>query len=511
MADNKNNQPDYTNADYSTAVNEMTAVQDVCEGTEAVRKKGLIYLPRHFAEQEDSYKARLAVATLYPATARTWQGLVGMVFRREIKLAADVPAVIRGEVGAEEKPKTEGHWENIDNAGTHGSLFAQHSFECAVRDGHSAIFVDMPTELPPGATQADEEGRRPHWVHYEKSQILLPIRTVVENGQLFIQQIRFRERSSEPDGEFGEVVVERIRVLKREWVKDEAGNQSPKVSWQLYKKVKNDKGEDAWIDDGNGKIVMPGKPGEIPVTFVYTRKTGLGKSCPPLTAMAEQNLKHYRHESNLEKSLNMAIAIPCAAGVDPAKTKIVVGTESLMTVEKAGDFWFAEATGTGIKPLQEEIDKTESRMAKIGLSLLEPKAPQPTTATENILDSIKEESELSTWVKWLKDAIERCLGWHAAYLNEKSGGSLEITATLQRIALAPEKLRVLADMQSSDQLTLETLWDLMARAEELPEGFEKKKEQQGLERVKAEKAAQQQAMGAAFGQGFDRGGFPPGG
>lgn len=508
MAENKINQPDYTNADYSKALDEMESVRDVCDGTEAVQAKGLKYLPRYFAEKKESWESRLANATLYPATARTWQGLVGMVFRRELKLAQDVPEMIRGEEAKDDTPKKEGHWENIDNAGTHGSLFAQHSFECAVRDGHSAIFVDMPAALPSGATKADEDGRRPYWVHYEKSQILLPIRTVVENGRLMIQQIRFKECSSEPEGEFGEKIVERVRVLKRGWVTDAAGKR-PEVTWQLYKKVEKTPGaadsQPDWVPDGDGKIVMPGKPGEIPVAFVYTRKTGLGKSRPPLKAMAEQNIKHYRLESELDKALVLAIPVPVIKGGSETAKTLVVGAENAVRVPPDGDFRFAEPTGSAIKPMQDEIEKTESRMAKVGLSILEPTSPQPTTATENILDSIKEESELSTWVKWLKDAIELCLGWHAAYLNQPSGGSLEITATLQRVAIAPEKLRALSEMVDKDQLSLETLWDLMARAEELPENFTKTEEQARVEKSQAEKATRQQNIGAAALAAFDRG------
>lgn len=477
MAD-KTNQPDYTNADYANAIEEMEPVRDVCDGSKAVRAKGQRYLPKYFAENQQAYDARLKIATLFPATARTWQGLVGMVFRREIKLSADVPELIRGTEAEGKTPAAEGHWENIDNAGTHGSVFAQQAFECAVRDGHSAIFVDMPPALAPGSTLADEKAanRRPYWIKYEKDQILLPIRTVVENGQLKLQQVRFKECSTEPEGEFGEVEVHRIRVLRRDWVADETGMR-PRVIWQLYRKQKTDDGSEKYLFETEGQISLP----EIPIAFVYTRKTGLGRSCPPLAEQVEQNLKHYRLESNHEKALVLCLPIPCAKGIDPQQTQIVVGTENLMRVPENGDFWFAEPAGTSFQPTSEEIDKTESRMARIGLSLLEPKAPQPTTATQNLLDHVKEESELATWVKSLADAIERCLGFHAAYLGLPSGGSVEITSTLERLTIPPEKLRSLSEMVANKQLSLETLWEILNRAGELPESFDPKTEKDAIE------------------------------
>lgn len=498
------NNPNYTNGDYAEAVAEMTLVQDVIEGSRAVRKKGQEYLPKYFAERMESYNLRLKIASLFPATQRTWQGLVGMAFRKEIKLGQDVPVQIRGVEADQETAEVEGHWENIDLQGTHGSVFAQHVFELAVRDGHAAVLVDAPPLPEQGnnaagtLTQADTAGWRPYWVAYEKCQILLPIRTTVENGRLFLQQIRFKEESTEPDGAFGETEVCRVRVLERT-----GQGKDARITWRLYRKIGD---KDEWMVDDEGVVNLP----EIPVAFFYTRKEGVGESCPPLTGLAELNLRHYRLSSNHEKALTLCVPIPVGVGINNAEKQITIGTEDLIKHGPEGKFYFAEPAGTSLKPTAAEIEVTENWMAKIGLSLLEPKpATGPQTATETILDSLAEMSELALWVKYLKDGIERCLGYHAAYLGEPSGGSVEIGATSEQLTLAPDKLRVLSDMVEKDQFPLDALWALMERGGDTPEHWKPETALQAIEKSKAAKAAQFAATQATIGanalKAFDAG------
>src|SRR5262249_37669337 len=119
----------------------------------------------------------------------------------------------------------EGHWENIDNAGAKGVVFCKEVLTDAIRDGHAAILVDMPPALPEGSTLADENaaGRRPYWVSYCADQII-NWRTEVINGQSRLVMVVLRERSDEPDGEYGKQEVTRYRVLRP-------------GSWELYREI----------------------------------------------------------------------------------------------------------------------------------------------------------------------------------------------------------------------------------------------------------------------------------
>src|SRR5262245_51800978 len=137
---------------------DWVVMADTVAGTRRLREKRDAYLPMEPAEDPKHYSYRLQRATFFNAVDRTLNGLTGMVFRNEPKLSENVPEIIRGrEAAAGSQTRTEGEWENIDNAGTHGSVFCKELFKAAVRDGHAAILVDMPPPMAPGSTRRSEE------------------------------------------------------------------------------------------------------------------------------------------------------------------------------------------------------------------------------------------------------------------------------------------------------------------------------------------------------------------
>src|SRR5262249_31825157 len=116
-------------------------------GTLRLRECGPEYLPPEPAEKDEHYKYRRLRAIFFNAVDRPVHGWVGMVCRNDPKLADSVPETIRGREATDGEAAAEGQWENIDNAGTHGSVFCKEVFSDAMRDGHAAILVDMPPPL----------------------------------------------------------------------------------------------------------------------------------------------------------------------------------------------------------------------------------------------------------------------------------------------------------------------------------------------------------------------------
>jgi hypothetical protein len=94
--DLKKNQPAYENRTYGEMQRAWKIVRDVCEGTLRLRDLKSEYLPMEEAEDSKDYAIRLSRAIFFNAFERTLHGLVGMVFRKEPKLAKDVPEIIRG-------------------------------------------------------------------------------------------------------------------------------------------------------------------------------------------------------------------------------------------------------------------------------------------------------------------------------------------------------------------------------------------------------------------------------
>jgi hypothetical protein len=471
-------------------------MRDTCIGTPELRRKGVAYLPKEPAEQPGPYTYRLNRAIFFNAVDLTLAGLVGMVFRNDPELSDNVPEVIRGRESEGENVQIEGEWENIDNAGTHGVVFCKEVFKNAVRDGHAAILVDMPPPLQEGATMAEEKtaGRRPYWVSYSADQII-NWRTKIVNGQTMLDLIVFKECSKEPDGEYGEKEVTRYRVLKP-------------GSWELYKEVKGENLQTQIVPD-------PDNPGgvtnltEIPVAIVYSRKCNVLESQPPLIDLAYTNIAHYQKYSDFSIYLHIASRpVLCRKGADPNNPITTIGPYTIFDVAPEGDVWYAETTGAALAAASQDIKDLEERMSILGLSLLVKRTGGPITATEERGDEIEESSDLATWARGLKDAIELALKFHVQYRSPgaTTGGNIEVGASLDAQELTPEEMTAWSNEVAAGQFTVETMWKVFKSGGKLPSDFDPKKEKVALEAEAQLKREAEIAMQDAISRNFDRGG-----
>lgn len=483
MAEDQKNKPSYCCHAYHAMKPAWRIMADTTAGTLRLRNVDTLlnayYLPAEPAEKTDHYTYRKARAIFFNATQRTLHGLVGMVFRKEPKLGEDVPEVIRGveavpaKDGKEATPKKEGEWENIDLAGTHGSVFLKEVFTNAMRDGHAAVLVDMPPALPEGSTAADENGRRPYWVSYRADQIV-NWRTGVVDGKTVLTLIVFKEISQEPDGDYGEKSVTRYRVLRRA--------EDGTIQWELYKEQQAPSGQVEPVFEAGGPISLS----EIPVAFAYSRKCGTAISQPPLLDLAMINIAHYQKYSDF--SIYLHISSRPLLWFRNRNTNSTVedkGPYTFFDVGENGEVAYAETTGASLEAASNDIKDLETRMAALGLSIVEGKSkPQPeSTATEEVLDHVREESELATSARSLKDLGESCLKWHVQYKQKaaKTGGSLELGATIEEMTLPPQELQAYSNMVAAKQMSLETLWAILGRSGKLPADFDADEEKTKIE------------------------------
>ena len=474
----------YTCKAYDLMKLDWPIMADTVAGTRQMRSKGERYLPKEPAEKDAHYNYRLSRAIFFNGTERTLTGLVGMVFRKEPKLGEDVPELIRGVEGADEQAKVEGQWENIDNAGTHGSVFTKEVFTDAMQDGHAVILVDFPPEMEEGASAADEIAaeRRPYWVSY-KAEDVINWRTSVVGGKTRLDMIVFKECVYEEDGEYGQKEVTKYRVLRP-------------GSWELYRvdrNPENNRLEPVFEASGTTSLT------EIPVAVVYSRKTGMLMSRPPLLDLALINICHYQKYNDFSIYLHIASRpLLWFRARNTAKEVEAIGAYTYFDVGDGGEVAFAETTGAALGAASEDIKDLEGRMATLGLAIVQGKSqPQPeTTATEEVLDHVREESDLATAARSLKDGIELCLKFHTQYLTPSAttGGSVELGATIEEMTIPPQELQALSNMTGANQISLETFWSILDRAGKLPADFDPKAERAQLE--KDAQAAMDRAMAA---------------
>ena len=159
-------------------------------GTFGIRKKHRKYLPQEPRELDESYDARLMRSTLPPYFSRLERLLAGMLTRKPIRLQ-DVSDTVTEQLF------------DVDLLGNNLDVFLYEAARKMIRYGHVGVLVDAPA--------AGESGR-PYWSIYSPPDVL-GWRSEIIDGQQKLTQLRLFEKVVQPEGDYGEKLVEQVRVL----------------------------------------------------------------------------------------------------------------------------------------------------------------------------------------------------------------------------------------------------------------------------------------------------------
>lgn len=435
--------------------------RDVYGGTLTMRKKATKYLPKFEREEAKDYNSRVDTAVLFNAFRRSVKGLVGMIFRKPVELGDDVPKKLQSDA------------ENIDMAGRHLDVFARDLAESAWIDGHACVLVDMqavdPGELP---TLADERefGLRPYWVLIRKDQVLR-VRTITAGGRMVLSRFAYKETVTEDDGEYGEKEVERVRDYRLVSVVPK-GERRPRVMVAYIIHTKRQKaaaGEAEWDSEPERYMSI----NRIPVATHYTSRTAFMESEPPLLDLALENVLHYQTRSDRQNVLHIAsVPIPVFKGLRAKEGETQVGVNSAITVDTDGDAFYLEPEGKALDHSQQELKDIEGRMAALGLSQLMSDSRAAETARSKEIDKSESDSALMAAARDLEDCLEAALEIHAAWLEEKSGGSVSVNRDFIKQQMDPQMIQALAALVAEGRLSDETLWDMLVRGDILPASFD---------------------------------------
>ena len=464
--------PDRPNADVEGQQKALILCRDVASGTLHLRDTGRAYLPQAPGEINADYDIRLARSVLFNAFTRTIKGLAGMVFRRDPVLEDDVP------------PKIAGDYENIDLAGTHGDVFLRQLLEDSLEVGHSLILVDYP-DLGGRVLPRDIErsvGLRPYWVHVKKDNIV-SWRTENVAGQTVLAQLVLREVSTEAKGKFGEAKVERYRAFTR---------QDGAVRFEVYRKV-----DDKIIPERTGVVANQER---IPVAEVATSgRRRLFVSNPPLEDLATINVAHYQVLSDQLNALHkanspvMVIIGREMLSQEAQGEKVVVGPSWGLSLPLGADAKYIEPTGAALGASRTQLQDFETQMARLGLSMLQQESRAAETAEAKRIDKSEGDSALSVAARGLQDAVELAFEFHARYRGLPEGGSVTINRDFEELELTPDEVRMYSELVSSGQLSLDTMYAMLARGERLPEDFNPEEEK---DKIAADDMGKPQAVPA---------------
>jgi hypothetical protein len=421
--------------DQSAAVASMAEkwpiVDALLGGTPAMRAASTTYLPQWPGESDQAYKARLATATLFPAFGRTVEVLAGKPFSKPVTPGDDVPARIVA-------------WgDDIDLQGRNLHAFAASLSEEALSHGICGILVDYP-KAQNVRTKAEENaaGIRPYWVQIHAGNIL-GWRSMRINGAEVFTQLRLLEQVVENDGDFGEKIVEQVRVLyPGKW-----------QTWRESEKVDPLTNKKEWALHEEGATSLK----KIPFVPVYGRRTDFMQATPPLLELAYMNVEHWQSKSDQQTILHVA-RVPILFGKKLGEATVVVGAGSMVASDdENGDLKYVEHSGLAIEAGRLSLLDLEDRMRQVGAELLVIK-PGKTTVAQTVAENEAGMCALQRLIEDIEDAIDAALQLTAEWIGEAQGGHVQIYKDFGVATLAEASLELLRDMNVDGTLSDETLF-----------------------------------------------------
>lgn len=487
--------PSTTSSDYDAMKPYGDMVDTILAGAPAMRSAGRTYLPQFPEESDVDYEYRRANAKFTNVYADIVSNLAAKPFSEEVQLAE----------GADKR--FEALAEDIDGRGNNLHVFAHNLFFGGINYAVDWILVDFTKARPRTDGQPlslDDEkkqGLRPYWVHVPASRMLAVYTDTIAGKEEFVHA-RMRETVTRRDG-FGEVCVERIRVLNREPIYEVVDDVTTgrivdyePATFEVWEKVVRQRTRSQssqWGVVEQGKVTI----GVIAlVPFVTGRRIeGSWQFVPPMQDVAHLQIEHYQQETAL-KSIKELTAFPMLAanGVDLSGYAndrggftIAVGPRSVLSAPPImgdssathGEWTFIEPTAENVRFLADDVANTEKQLRELGR--------QPLTATAGItvvtaaIAAQKASSAVQAWAWGLKDALEQAFKLTAMWLNMKGKAPEVVVFTDFALEVADEKgPDWIRDMAKRNRLSTRTEWEEAQRRGVLSGDFDADQEDKRL-------------------------------
>lgn len=407
-------------------------IEDLLGGTYQMRSKHRKYLMQEPRELDESYDNRLARSVCPPYFLRLERMLAGMLTRKPVRLNETGDA-IREQLF------------DVDLQGNDLNVWTYETARKMIRYGHIGVLVDAP---------ASGSNGRPYWVTYTPRDIL-GWRTEMVDGEMQFTQLRLQEKVSEPDGLYGEKIIEQVRLLT-------PGN------FEIHRKAKT--GKFVKVDEGTMPV------NKIPFSVAYSNRVNLLDSRPPMADIAELNLKAYQIQSDLDNQLHIS-AVPMLAfyGFPQNAEEVSAGPGEAIAFPADGRAEYIEPDGKSYDAQFRRLDRLESQINELGLAAVLGQKLSAETAEAKRIDRSQGDSTMMVVAQQMQDMIDNCLMFHSQYINSEAG-SCFVNRDFLSQRLEPLEIQALLTLYTSGSITQKTLLDQLTEGEVLGDEFDVEEE-----------------------------------
>jgi hypothetical protein len=358
--------------------------------------------------------------------------LAGMLTRKPVRLNETADAIRE-------------HLFDIDLQGNDLNVWTYETTRKMVRYGHVGVLVDAPTSGQNG---------RPYWVTYTPRDIL-GFRTEMIDGEVKLTQLRLQEKVSVPDGLYGEKIIDQIRLLTR-------------GGFEIHQKDKKNKF--VKVDEGATTLT------EIPFSVAYANRLNLLESRPPMSDIAELNLKAYQIQSDLDNQLHIS-AVPMLAfyGFPQNSEEVTAGPGEAIAFPAEGRAEYIEPAGRSYDAQFKRLEVLSGQINELGLAAVLGQKLSAETAEAKRIDRSQGDSTMMVVAQQMQDMIDNCLQFHGEYINAEAG-SCFVNRDFLSQRLEPQEIQALLQLYTSGSITQETLLKQLHEGEVLGDEFDVEEE-----------------------------------
>lgn len=439
--------PDTQHAEYAEASAKWQMCRDAIEGEDAVHKAGERYLPKLKGQDSADYAAYVKRTPFYNATARTIDGLVGMLFRKEPVLEA--PEAMAGMTA--DMTLTDCCFNELSE------IVARE----VIGVGRVGLLVEYPTvaESPVTVAQAAASNLRPYVTTY-KAETIINWRCERVNNAMQPVMIVLTESVMEWSG-FEVKAVPQIRALLLE---------EGRYIQRIFRK--NDKQE--WEQHGADIIpLMRGKPLPfIPMVVFGPARNDMAVQKSPVYDLVTLNLSHYRTTADLEHGAHFTgLPTPVVTGYQAGEgEKLSIGSSTAWVFpDPTAKASYLEFSGQGLEALEKRLQVKEAGMAAIGARMLAPEKKQAEAERTVMLRHAGEGAVLGTIADMIEHGFNRVLTIMADWAGISGSISAEFNEDFVDTVMTAQDVLALVQAWQAGALSFESLfWNL--KQGELVEG-----------------------------------------
>lgn len=384
--------------DYAGYERKWNRIRDCVDGSDAVKVKRTLYLPKLTGQSKDEYNAYLMRALFVSFTDRTLKGLVGLMTEREPNIKAP----------DEMRP----YFDDVDNQGTSFFELLRWVTEEVIAMGRTGLLIDFPVE-----------GGRAYTIPYTAENIInWNTDPVFRNlSMLVLQELRYWPQPNTMH--FLSRYVE-YRLLRLSQV-------TGKYEGEVWRRSVTSTLTGGLTKRAVIEPVVRGDPIDIiPFTFITSEGITTELVKPPMLDIVDVNLSHFRTSADLEHGRHFtALPVAVVTGVD-SDSPLRVGSEQawILPPHQAKAFYL-EFTGQGLQSLETALKEKSDQMSVFSTRMMD-NSSRGSESPDNV--RIRHSSDAANMTR-IAETIENAFNRHYNLIKEMEGiGGPPVEITLNK-------------------------------------------------------------------------------